>query len=62
VSWAQTPALPRRAALRLTFDAIGHYERGLTARLLAGLAKIDTVKVRGITDLRRLADRCPPFP
>lgn len=56
-----SPALPRRAALVAAFDAIGRYERQLSVQLLAGLAEIPAIKVWGITDPARAAERFPTF-
>lgn len=49
--------LSRREALMAAYRAIGEYERGLIGRMLAGLAEIPGVQVRGITDPKRLAER-----
>jgi cysteine desulfurase family protein (TIGR01976 family) len=49
----------RRAKLRSAFQKIGDYERDLGRKLLEGLAKIPNVKVLGITDLERMAERVP---
>ena len=49
----------RRAAIIAAFDAIHHYEHGLMQRLIAGLAKIPRIKIYGITDPARFAERCP---
>ncbi len=49
----------RRAAIISAFEAIHHYERGLMERLIAGLLKIPTLKIYGITDRARFAERCP---
>ena len=49
----------RRAKLRSAFQKIGDYERGLCRQLLEGLAKVANVKVLGITDPSRLAERVP---
>jgi cysteine desulfurase family protein (TIGR01976 family) len=49
----------RRAELLAAYEAIGGYERDLCARLLAGLAEIPGVRVYGITDPARLAERVP---
>jgi cysteine desulfurase family protein (TIGR01976 family) len=53
------PMAARRAALGCAMDAIGRYERRLSRQLLAGLATIPDVKVWGITQLDRLAERVP---
>jgi cysteine desulfurase family protein (TIGR01976 family) len=56
---AGNDSLPRRDALRRAYAAIGDYERMLVARLLAGLAEIDGVRIYGITDAARLCERLP---
>jgi len=53
------PGTTRRQHLAAAMGAIGTYERGLGHRLLAGLAAIPGVRVWGITDPRRLAERTP---
>jgi len=52
-------AADRREALRAAFTGIVAYERQLVARLLAGFAELPDVKVWGITDEDRLAQRVP---
>lgn len=49
----------RRACLARAFGAIEHCEREAGARLLSGLASLSSVRVRGITDPSRLAERVP---
>jgi cysteine desulfurase family protein (TIGR01976 family) len=49
----------RRAAIVAAFEAIHHYEHGLMERLIAGLSQIPGVKIYGITDPARFAERCP---
>jgi len=49
----------RRAAIVAAFEAIHHYEHGLMERLIAGLSQIPRLKVYGITDPARFAERCP---
>ena len=49
----------RRGALTAAYAGIAAYERGLIAKLLAGLAGLTSVKVWGITDPERLDDRVP---
>jgi cysteine desulfurase family protein (TIGR01976 family) len=49
----------RRERLAAAMTAIGAYERGLARQLLAGLAVIPGVRVWGIRDLDRLAERTP---
>jgi cysteine desulfurase family protein (TIGR01976 family) len=50
----------RRARLVAAMEEIGTYERGLSRRLLAGLAELP-VTVYGITDPARLEERVPTF-
>ena len=54
---AASDSLTRRAALREAYLHIGHYERQLVRRLLAGLAEMPDVQVHGITDPARLEER-----
>jgi cysteine desulfurase family protein (TIGR01976 family) len=49
----------RRAALMAAFAAIRRSEQELGARLLAGLARLPGVRVRGITDPARWGERVP---
>jgi cysteine desulfurase family protein (TIGR01976 family) len=49
----------RRATIVAAFDAIHHYEHGLMTHLLTGLSQIPKIKVYGITDPARFAERCP---
>jgi cysteine desulfurase family protein (TIGR01976 family) len=49
----------RRAALQAAMGTIRAHERGLTAPLLDGLASVPGLRVYGITDPARLADRVP---
>jgi cysteine desulfurase family protein (TIGR01976 family) len=53
------PEASRRERLAAAMTAIGAYERGLARQLLAGLAAIPAVRVWGIRDLDRLAERTP---
>jgi cysteine desulfurase family protein (TIGR01976 family) len=48
-----------RAAIVAAFEAIHHYEHGLMERLISGLSQIPKIKIYGITDLARFAERCP---
>lgn len=50
-------SLSRRAALHTAYAAIGHYERGLCGRLLAGLSRMPDVRVFGIGDPARMRER-----
>jgi cysteine desulfurase family protein (TIGR01976 family) len=52
-------ASARRDRIRAAMSAVREFERGLTRRLLAGLAARTRFKVWGITDLNRLAERVP---
>ena len=61
-----SPAIPaeaigRRRALSAAYAAIGEYERQLAKRLLAGFSQLKGVKVFGIRDRSRLAERVPTF-
>ena len=49
----------RREAIVGAFSAIHHYEHGLMERLIAGLKEIPGLKIYGITDPARFAERCP---
>jgi cysteine desulfurase family protein (TIGR01976 family) len=51
----------RRSALLSAFQTIQAYERTLAERMLRGLLDIPGLKVYGITDLRKLANRTPTF-
>jgi len=50
---------PRRAAIAAAFEAIHNYEHSLMRRLMSGLAQLPHIKVYGITDPARFAERCP---
>ena len=52
---ASTP----RAALLAAYDAIQKHEHGLMERLLGGLQAIPQLKLYGISDPKRLDQRCP---
>ncbi len=49
----------RRAAIVAAFEAIHNHEHGLMQRLIAGLKQIPNLKIYGITDPTRFAERCP---
>jgi cysteine desulfurase family protein (TIGR01976 family) len=49
----------RRAAIVAAFEAIQQYESRLMERLIAGLVQIPRLKIYGITDPARFAERCP---
>ncbi len=51
--------IPRRAAIVAAFEAIHRHERGLTARLIAGISQIPQLKIYGITDPSCFDWRCP---
>ncbi len=51
----------RRDALRAAYGAIQSYERVLSERMLRGLTQIPGIKLYGITDVKRVAERCPTF-
>lgn len=51
----------RRVSLLAAFDTIGAHERGLARRFLDGIAGIDGVRLYGIADVERLAERTPTF-
>jgi selenocysteine lyase/cysteine desulfurase len=48
----------RRAAIVEAYQAIHNHERGLLDRMMAGLTKIPHLKIYGITDPARFAERC----
>jgi len=54
-------ARDRRAAIQVAFQAIQVYERRLAERMIKGLLAIPGLKVYGITDLQKLANRTPTF-
>ena len=58
-SEARPATTPRRAAIVAAFEAIHHYEHKLMNRLISGLQQIPNIKIYGITDPARFADRCP---
>ena len=51
----------RRNALRAAYKAIQTHERVLSERMLRGLAQIPKLKLYGIADPKRVAERCPTF-
>ncbi|HKB00925.1 MAG TPA: cysteine desulfurase-like protein [Gemmataceae bacterium] len=51
----------RRARLVRAYGAIEQYEREAGERLLSALSSLSSVRVRGITDPNRLAERVPTF-
>lgn len=51
----------RRAAILAGFDRIGTHERDLSTRFLAGVEGIDGVRLLGIADPARVAERTPTF-
>jgi len=48
----------RRAAIVEAYQAIHNHERGLLDRMMTGLTKIPHLKIYGITDPARFAERC----
>jgi cysteine desulfurase family protein (TIGR01976 family) len=48
----------RRAALQAAYHATHQYETGLLSRLIAGLQTIPGIRIFGITDPKRLDERC----
>ena len=48
----------RRAAIEAAYEAIHRHERALLERMMAGLRKISSLKVYGITDPARFHERC----
>jgi len=51
--------LGRRAAILAALEAIKMYEVGLSLRMLAGLESIPGIRIWGITDPARIAERAP---
>lgn len=60
-SLANPQQTSRRAAILAAYEAINQHERELARQLLAGLAELKEVKVHGITDPARLAERVSTF-
>jgi cysteine desulfurase family protein (TIGR01976 family) len=56
---ASPEAVTRRAAIISAFESIHRHEHALMNRLIAGLKKIPSVKIYGITDPSCFAWRCP---
>jgi cysteine desulfurase family protein (TIGR01976 family) len=56
---ASPEAVTRRAAIISAFESIHRHEHALMSRLIAGLKKIPSVKIYGITDPSCFAWRCP---
>jgi cysteine desulfurase family protein (TIGR01976 family) len=48
----------RRAAIEAAYAAIYEHERGLTEKLIAGVAEIPRARIYGITDPERFDNRC----
>jgi selenocysteine lyase/cysteine desulfurase len=57
--WDQKRPSDLRPALRRAYQLIESYERDLCRRLLEGLARLPAIKVWGVTDLNRFAERVP---
>ena len=51
--------LGRREALKIAYTAIEEHERELCLRMIQGLADIDGLKIWGITNPERIAERSP---
>ena len=51
----------RSAAVRAAYDVISGHEDALSLRFLEGLARIDAVRLYGIADPGRVAERTPTF-
>ncbi len=58
-SIAETDGMERREALAAAYQAIGAYESELITQLLNGLAEIEGIRVFGIQDSARVAERLP---
>lgn len=56
-----SPGLSRRHALIAAFARIHAHENQLAERMLAGLAQLPEIRVWGITDPAKFADRVPTF-
>ena len=56
-----TEATNRRNAIVAAYEAIHSYEHQLLERMLRGLKEIPRLKIYGISDPRRLEQRCPTF-
>ncbi len=54
-------ASSRRSAVLAAYDAIHRHERGLMESLMRGLLAIPGLKLYGISDPKRLDQRCPTF-
>ena len=52
-------AATRRSAIVAAFEAIHAYEHGLMERMIAGLVRIPSLKLYGITEPARFEERCP---
>jgi selenocysteine lyase/cysteine desulfurase len=49
----------RRACLASALTAVEHYERRACERLLAAVSSLPSIRIRGITDPKRLSERVP---
>jgi len=56
---SENEGLGRREALKIAYSAIEGHERELCLRMIQGLADIDGLKIWGITDPERIAERSP---
>ncbi len=59
VERSETELSTRRDAIVSAFKAIHDYEHSLMERLISGLNQIPSLKLYGITDPARFAERCP---
>jgi cysteine desulfurase family protein (TIGR01976 family) len=55
------PGASRRERLAVAYDAIAAHEHGLAARFLDGLSSLPHVRLYGIADAGRVAERTPTF-
>lgn len=51
----------RRDRIKAAYGAIQAHERSISERMLGGLSQIPRLKIYGIADPKRLAERCPTF-
>jgi len=51
----------RRAAIEAAYASIHQHERALAERMMAGLKKLPSLKIYGITDPARFDERCATF-
>jgi cysteine desulfurase family protein (TIGR01976 family) len=58
---ARRATKPRRNLLQLAYRAIQSHEHTLSLRMLRGLSEIPGLRLYGISDPARVAERCPTF-